>query len=258
VHCWVPTADVPDSAPEDLTGLAVAVTAGDRVVGWWLDVAAVLAAGDTGAASRFAHWNAQHSHRVLIGEPWPVSDLLGRLRGVEALAALVDGFAESGFHALGGVELDAAIEAEYDAEQAVSEFVGDAVALFDRQRNSAIAGRWWPPVDHDVTLSAGGTVSVGLDETGMWLEVGIRRLGVTGWSLTDDGVAVVDERGDTHTLDGTAGTVLSRQAAGSAQVDVRRVRYAEVASDTLGVLFDAMDVAARAGRYMLIGVEPGR
>jgi hypothetical protein len=218
----------------------------------------VLAAGDTGAASRFAQWNAQHSHRVLVGEPWPVSDLLGRLRDVGALRALADGFAESGFHALGGTELDAAIDAEYDAEQAVSGFDGNAVVLVDRQRNSTVAGRWWPPVDHDVTLSAAGTVSVGLDETGLWLEVGIRRLGVTSWAITDDGVAVVDTHGDTHTLDGSAATVLSRQAAGSAQVEVRRVRYSDVASDTLGVLFDAMDVAARAGRYMLIGVEPGR
>ena len=253
VHAWVPVADVPQHAPDELAAVAVAVSGGDQIVGWWFDVPAALAAGDTDAGARFAKWAAQFTRRTLLGEASTVDAAIG------VLAAAVDGhldaYVEGRFCALGGTELDAFIGCELAAELAAERAAGDVVELTDTA-GAPIPARVWR-TEGRLTLTETDTVSVGVDDTGMWCEVGDAHLAVCGWRIDGETGDVVIDTGDgTRTLDGAAGTAITRQAPGQVAVRVQRRRFAEVCSELSAALYDAADTAAGAGRYLLIGVEP--
>lgn len=253
VHAWVPTAAVPDRCTDRLAGVAVPVTVDGVVVGWWFDVAAALAAGDTAAAAEFARWSSTFTHRRLLGEASTIAAVVRQLEA--ASAGALARFLTDGFCALGGAELDAFIATEYDAEVAASNVVGDAVELFDDR--GPVAARVWPATEPLVLTDEGG-VTVTVDD-GLWLAVGDTRRRVEGWRIDGGtGDVIVSSGGADDRLDAAAGTVLTRQAAGSVRVEVRRRPFAEVCSDVAGELYDAADTAARTGRYLLIGIEPER
>lgn len=255
VHTWVPVADVPQSAPAELGGVARAVTVEGRIVGWWFDVGAALAAGDTGAPARFSRWASRFTHRRLLGESATVDAAVAQL--APSAGGHLDLYLEDRFCALGGADLEGFLAAEYDVEVAAVAATGPAVELLD-PTGRAVPGRVWPATE-PLTLTEVGAVAVSVEGGAMWCTVGDTRLQVAGWRIDGDSGDVIVDTGDEHlTLDAVAGTVLTRQAAGQVQVQVRTRPFAQVCSEVAEVLFDAADAAARAGRYLLIGVEPAR
>lgn len=254
VHTWVPTATVPQAAPTELAGVARAVTVDGAIVGWWFDVAAALTAEDTSAAARFTRWSAEFTRRSLLGEVSTVDAVIAQL--APAAGGHLDSYsAGDRFCALGGGDLGAFLGTEYDVEVAAGAATGDVVELCDAG-GAPVRGRVWP-AKAPLTLTEEGAVSVGVADGEMWCQVGETRHRVTGWRIDGEtGDVLIDTGAGQLPIDGAAGTVLTRQAAGHVQVQVRTRRFSHVCSEVAETIYDAADTAARAGRYLLIGVEP--
>lgn len=257
-HAWVPTGEVPTSAPAALEGLAQPFSADGQVHGWWFDTAAALAGGHTNAAGQFARWAATFTNRTLLGETSTVEAVFAAL-GAGApghLDSHLARYLEAGFLAVGGADLSAFIATEYDAEIGAGAAAGDAIELHDNR--GPITARVWPATE-PLTLSSNDTSAVGVDHRGLWLTVGDTKHSVEGWRIDGaTGDVVISTDTGTITDTGTVGTLLTRQAAGSVEVWVKRRPFSEVCSEIAELLYNAADAAARGGKYLLVGIEPER